>query len=154
MTLMKKYLAVCFLLISTGTLLAQSTTPPELQLDIIQDMTNVTLVQDSSITILMQEKRDGIVRGVKEMPGFRVQIYSDNTPGKAKTEALQLEERFSKALNQSVYVISAPPFFKVRIGDFLTIEQANEYKKEFLDSFPDMVGDTYVVRDEHIQVKK
>ena len=121
---------------------------------ILADMTHVKVVQDSSITLLMQDKRNGIVRGVQEMSGFRVQIYSDNTPIHAKTTAIQLEERFSEQISEPIYVISTPPFFKVRIGDFKTQLEASAYKEEFIKAFPDMAGETYVVRDEHIQVRQ
>jgi len=39
----------------------------------------------------------------------------------------------------------------VRIGDFRTYDEAKEYKKEFVTQFPDLMGDTYIVRDK-IQV--
>jgi hypothetical protein len=35
----------------------------------------------------------------------------------------------------------------VRIGDFRTYDEAKEYKKEFVQIFPDLIGDTYIVRD-------
>lgn len=46
---------------------------------------------------------------------------------------------------------SMPPFWKVRIGDFRTYEEAKEYKKLFVEQFPSIMGDTYIVRDK-IQV--
>lgn len=121
---------------------------------ILMDMPRVRVVQDSSITLLMQEKEAGIVHGVKEMPGFRMQIFSDNTPGQAKTRALQIEEQFATLIDQPIYVISNPPFFKVRIGDFQTLEEANRYKENFLSDHPEMAGETYIVREERIQVKQ
>ena len=50
-------------------------------------------------------------------------------------------------MNQTIYVQYLPPFWKVRIGDFRTVEEAKEYKKLFVQQFPDMIGETYVVRD-------
>jgi hypothetical protein len=101
----------------------------------------------------MQEKIAGVERGVCEMPGFRVQVYSSNRQGVAKTEAMQVQEKFEQAVTQPVYIISTPPFIKVRIGDFRTQEQAMTFKQELLLLFPDMAGEIYVVRDEHIKVK-
>lgn len=122
--------------------------------EIFQDMQHVKVVQDSSLTQLMLDKKAGVIHGIKEMPGFRVQIFSDNTPGESKVKALQLQERFSQELDQPVYVMSSPPFFKVRIGDFQTQEEAATYKTKFVEQFPEMAGETYVVRDEHIQVRQ
>jgi hypothetical protein len=88
-----------------------------------------------------------------EMDGYRVQIYSSNQQQTAKSEALELETKLKDALNQTVYVQYLPPFWKVRIGDFMTYEEAREYKKLFVSQYPELMGDTYIVRDK-IQVLK
>lgn len=117
-------------------------------------MENAVIVQDSAITLLMQEKIAGIVHGETEVSGWRVQIYSSNTPVQAKTEALSLEERLKDVIDQPIYIVSTPPFIKVRIGDFLTQEEARAYKDLFIQQFPDMVSDTYIVRDDHVKIKR
>ena len=121
---------------------------------ILTDMTHVRLVQDSALTLLMQEKIEGVVHGTVEMPGFRVQIYSSNEHGQAKNEALQVKEQVEQAITQPVYILSNPPFIRVRIGDFLTQEEAMAFKQELLQLFPEKAGEIYVVRDEHIRVRK
>jgi hypothetical protein len=50
----------------------------------------------------------------------------------------------------AVYVISEPPFWKVRLGDFLTREEAIEYKNQLNILFPHLQGSTYVVPDQVI----
>jgi hypothetical protein len=62
-----------------------------------------------------------------------------------------LESKLKEQLSQTVYVQYLPPFWKVRLGDFRTYEEAKEYKKLFVQQFPEMMGDTYIVRDK-IQV--
>ena len=121
---------------------------------ILREMENARVVQDQTVTRLVQEKIAGVEHGVKEISGFRVQIYSSNQPGVAKTEAVKLKERIESSSNIAVYVISAPPFIKVRVGDFRTQQEAADYKTEFVQQYPDLVGDTYVVRDDHIKVIK
>lgn len=121
---------------------------------ILTDMTHVRLVQDSALTLLMQEKIEGVVHGTVEMPGFRVQIYSSNEHGLAKNEALQVKEQVEQVITQPVYILSNPPFIKVRIGDFLTQEEAMAFKQELLQHFPERAGEIYVVRDEHIRVRR
>ena len=64
---------------------------------------------------------------------------------------MELEEKLKAKIAQTIYVQYLPPFWKVRIGDFKTYEEAKEYKKLFVAQFPDMMGDTYIVRDK-IQV--
>ena len=120
---------------------------------ILSDMPEGTVVQDSAVLQLMQEKIAGVVRGVVEMPGYRVQVYSSNRPAIAKSEAIKMEERLKAEIDATVYIVSSPPFIKVRIGDFITKQEALDFKNEFIQKFPDLTGDTYVVRDD-IKVRR
>lgn len=114
---------------------------------IMDDMSNAIIHQDSTITQLMMDKVTGRVRGEQIIDGFRVQIYASNQQQVAKNESLMLQQRIEPLLDVPVYAISEPPFWKVRIGNFKTREEANTYKDILLNMFPDMVGSTYVVPD-------
>ena len=102
--------------------------------------------QDSRIERLMKRQRD-VYAANNTMPGYRVQIFSSNRQQTAKTEALELEEQIKEKVSQTVYVQYVAPFWKVRIGDFRTYDEAKEYKKIFVQQFPQMQGNTYIVRD-------
>ena len=119
-------------------------------LSIFDSLPGVQLIQDSTVAVLLDEAVNGKHERV-EVDGFRVQIYSSNQQQTAKSEALDLEQKLRDAVNQTIYVQYLPPFWKVRIGDFRTYEEAKEYKKEFVTQFPALMGDTYIVRDK-IQV--
>ena len=106
----------------------------------------VQIVQDSTMAVLLDEAVNG-KRELVEVDGYRVQIYSSNQQQSAKGEALDLETRLKDKINQTLYVQYLPPFWKVRIGDFRTYDEAKEYKKLFVQQFPDLMGDTYIVRD-------
>ena len=106
----------------------------------------VQIVQDSTMAVLLDEAVNG-KRELVEIDGYRVQVYSSNQQQNAKEEALGLEARLKDKVNQTLYVQYIPPFWKVRIGDFRTYEEAKEYKKLFVQQFPDLMGDTYIVRD-------
>lgn len=110
----------------------------------------VQIVQDSTMAVLLDEAVNG-KRELVEIDGYRVQIYSSNQQQNAKGEALELEARLKDKINQTLYVQYLPPFWKVRIGDFRTYDEAKEYKKLFVQQYPDLMGDTYIVRDK-IQV--
>ena len=114
---------------------------------IMDDMSNAIVHQDFTITQLMMDKVTGRVRGEQIIDGFRVQIYASNQQQVAKNESLMLQQRIEPLLDVPVYAISEPPFWKVRIGNFKTREEANTYKDILLNMFPDMVGSTYVVPD-------
>lgn len=120
---------------------------------IFNDMPNVQVVQDSAVTRLMQEKIAGVGADGREGTGWRVQVYSSNTPVQSKTDALAMEARLKDAISQPVYIVSTPPFIKVRVGDFRTQEEAQAFKKELIELFPELVGDTYIVRDDHIKIR-
>lgn len=106
----------------------------------------VQIVQDSTMAVLLDEAVNG-KRELVEVDGYRVQIYSSNQQQSAKGEALELETRLKDKINQTLYVQYLTPFWKVRIGDFRTYDEAKEYKKLFVQQFPDLMGDTYIVRD-------
>ena len=106
----------------------------------------VQVVQDSTVSVLLEETITG-KKELVEMDGYRVQVYSSNKQQTAKAEALALEEQFKERVNQTVYVQYQSPFWKVRIGDFRTYDEAKEYKKTIVQQFPDMQGNIYIVRD-------
>lgn len=113
-------------------------------------MKNAIIHQDSAIYRLMMDKYLGIERGQQEVSGFRVQVYSSNQQQQAKSESISLQQELEKKLSQPVYVISEPPFWKVRIGNFRTRDEANQYKKTLLDLCPELQSSTYVVPDKVI----
>ena len=119
-------------------------------LSILDSLPGVQIVQDSIMHVLLEEAVNG-KHELVEMDGYRVQIYSSNQQQTAKSEALELEGKLRESITHSIYVQYLPPFWKVRIGDFRTYEEAKEYKKQFVALFPELMGDTYIVRDK-IQV--
>ena len=114
--------------------------------NLLEEMESVEVIQDSAVAQLL----DGAMNGAREwveIDGYRVQVYSSNQQQSAKAEALDLEEKLKLKVNMTIYVQYLPPFWKVRIGDFRTYDEAKEYKKTFVQIFPDLTGDTYIVRD-------
>ncbi len=116
-------------------------------------MENVVVHQDSLITRLMEDKRVGRQRGQYEEDGFRLQVYASNVQQTAKNEALLLQQRLEPLIDVPVYAQSEPPFWKVRLGNFRTREEANRYKEIFLQDFPDLQGSTYVVPDKIVLIQ-
>jgi hypothetical protein len=117
---------------------------------ITEQMSYAVVYQDSLVTQLMRDKRTGYMRGEHLVDGFRVQVYASNSQQVAKREAAELQQLIENQIDVPVYTLSEPPFWKVRIGNFQTREEANEYKTVFLQLFPEMIGSTYVVPDKII----
>ena len=120
---------------------------------IIEDMAHAVVHQDSLVTQLMRDKRLGYTRGEQVIDGFRVQIYASNAQQKAKQEAFELHQRIETQIDVPVYTLSEPPFWKVRIGNFLNREEANTYKATLLELFPELTGSTYIVPDKIIIIR-
>lgn len=135
---------VCAVLVSLGMQAGDSiATKRPLLLD---SLTNVEVIQDPSVASLLEASVNGHMELV-EIDGYRVQIFSSNQQQTAKGQALGLEGKIAKKLDQTVYVQYMPPFWKVRVGDFRTYDEAKEYKKFFVQMYPELMGDTYIVRD-------
>lgn len=115
---------------------------------ISQMQPNVIVVQDEAITRLMLDKQNGIERHQTEVQGYRVQVFSSNNQQTAKTEAFAIQKLIEDSqLETDIYVQYNPPFWKVRLGNFRTIQQAQQFKDEVVRVLPELQGDTYTVRD-------
>ncbi|MCQ2312009.1 MAG: SPOR domain-containing protein [Paludibacteraceae bacterium] len=115
---------------------------------IFDSMAYVIVHQDSAVAQLLQDKVGGVVRGQETVAGFRVQIYSSNRQQTAKSEAIELEHRLENALPAKIYTQYISPFWKVRVGDFTTYEEAKAFKEQLIQYFPFLKQDAYIVRDQ------
>ena len=119
---------------------------------ILDDMPLVVVHQAPMIEALLKEKIYGQCE-LEEIDGFRVQIFSSNRQQTAKEEALTLEKKMTESVSVAVYVAYLAPFWKVRLGNFRTYEEANAFKTQLITQHPGLQGDTYIVRDK-VQVRK
>lgn len=132
--------------VPADTLAQQADTSQQIIL-LTDAMPNVTVHQDSLVRQLLYDKVSGHEKEEVETDGYRVQIYSSNNQQMAKLEAIRLEKDMRDKLDVPIYVTYTPPFWKVRVGNFATYEDALDFKNGFVREFPELIGDTYVVRD-------
>lgn len=86
--------------------------------------------------------------------GYRVQVFSSNAQKTAKDESLTIERRLRSAFPEyGVYRIYSSPFWKVRIGDFRTMEDAQQFRNEIVKAFPELKRETYTVRENKISIR-
>lgn len=112
-------------------------------------MHNVVIHQSADIGQVLTDKINDVHREVVTIQGYRVQVFSSNRYQTAKAEAFEMEKRVQQSgLDVTTYVLYNPPFWKVRLGDFKTQEEALMLKDEVVSRLPDLQGDTYVVRDQ------
>ena len=68
--------------------------------------------------------------------GWRVQIYSSSGTS-SRSEAQNVRKAFlAKYPETNAYLIYQPPFFKIRVGDFRTKEEAYSFYKKLLSEYP------------------
>lgn len=116
------------------------------------DTANVPMVsinQSAKIEALISDKIAGNTeRQTTNIHGYRVQVFSSNTQRTAKGEAFKIEKRISaKFPDIDIYVQYQPPFWKVRLGNFRSVDEAAILRDELIRQFPEIQGDIYTVKD-------
>ena len=112
-------------------------------------MPNVQFYQDTTITNLISNLiSNNPYLGSSTMKGFRVQVFSSNSQKGAKEEAQELRNELHSALNLGVYLMYNSPMWKVRVGDFTTRSEAEEWRDVIKKQFPKLQGNVYVVPDD------
>lgn len=80
--------------------------------------------------------------------GYRVQVFSDNNPRTAKNEARAKAKEVSMAFPQyRSYVVFTAPYWRLRVGDFRSHEEAEAAATLIKKRFPTMGREVRVVRD-------
>lgn len=115
----------CFLLFlfSAASLRAQS---------VVTQNGDIKVVKDSRIDILIRKQIYINNLAIRNQPGFRVQVLTTNK----RNEALDAKAKVMQAYpDYRSYVDFEAPYFKVRIGDFKTRDEATELRNKLSDLF-------------------
>ena len=129
-----KCIIASFLLMASFSLKAQ-----------MDSATNVTVHKDPRLDLLVKKHIDineEITRDTRRnMQGFRILVINSNDRDKvfaAKARIYQLYPELKP------YLLYQPPFYKLKVGNFKTKDEAEEYRKELVRQFPTGL---YVIRD-------
>jgi hypothetical protein len=113
------------------------------------DSTNgasVKIFQDKRIENFVNEKNN--LSSYTTGSGYRLQVFSSNEQKTGKSEAFKIEKEIREAFPElPVYVNYFSPFWKVRVGDFDSREQAKVFRNELLKIFPNLKNETYTIKD-------
>lgn len=80
--------------------------------------------------------------------GYRVQVYSSNAGQSARQKAFNIEKHLlAKHPKLEVYVTYTSPFWKVRVGNCRTHQEAQQLRQILLSEFPEYKASIYIVQD-------
>lgn len=84
-----------------------------------------------------------------KMRGFKIQAFSGNNQRTSKNEATSKQQLINQAYPEHETVVTFDsPFWRLRVGNFKSREEANEVLKQMKESFPSFGKEMYVVVDE------
>lgn len=109
------------------------------------DSGTVTVHKDPRLALLVKKQaqiNEETTRGSRRsMQGFRIQIMNTtdrNAALEAKTKAYQLYPELK------AYLLYQSPYYRIKVGNFKTRQEANDYMKSLLRDFNNNV---FIVRD-------
>lgn len=84
-----------------------------------------------------------------KLQGYRTQVFSGNNQRKSKDEAFQKEKEIKEAFPYvPTYVTYNAPFWRLRVGDFRSHEEAYRMQRLLMEAFPAYGKEMYIVREE------
>ena len=129
-----KFIIASFLLMTSFSLKAQ-----------MDSTNNVVVHKDPRVELLVKKQIDINEENTRDtrrnMQGFRILVINSNDRNKvfaAKAKIYQLYPELK------TYLLYQPPFYKLKVGNFKTKEEAEDYRKDLIRQFPTGL---YVVRD-------
>lgn len=122
----------------------------------------VEVHQSESVNQLLLSRTMGVERKYEAVQnGFRIQVYSSNNQRVAARESSEIAEKVRNlSLGLDIYRTYHAPFWRVRVGNFRTQDEANEVLDELKDvlqkQLPELLetGSIYIVHDEEVVLMK
>ena len=107
----------------------------------------VIVYQDSTITDALLRQQPVTTQSNSNFSrGWSVQVFSDNSIS-SRDIAFQIENKVKERMpNEYVRAERHAPFWKVRVGQFESAEEAQALKNVLLQEFPEFRGGIYVVK--------
>lgn len=88
------------------------------------------------------------VSGTLKSAGYRVQVFSDNNARTAKSEARAKAQAIQGRLpHYRTYVVYQSPYWRLKVGDFVTRTDAENAADEIKKIFPAYAREVRVVKD-------
>jgi len=83
------------------------------------------------------------------LPGYRIQVFSGNNQRKSKDEADYKKRQINEAYaNVSTHVTFMAPFWRLRVGDYLTYEEAYSMMQKLIETFPSFKKEIHITKED------
>jgi len=109
------------------------------------DSNSIIVHKDPRIELLMKKQIEineiTTRNSRRSAQGYRIQVISTNNRNKALEAKTKIYQRFPELKS---YLMYQSPFFKLKVGNFLDRQDAENYMQDIIRLFPTGV---YVVRD-------
>jgi hypothetical protein len=107
---------------------------------------SVEIVQDEKVTQLTEQYRKMSLNN-PEVDGYRVQIFFDSGSN-SKNKAANVKDNFETVYpGVKSYLSYKEPYYRVRVGDFRTLTEAEGFQKKIAADFPN----SFAVKDNILQ---
>jgi len=149
------FVFLVFTLFFALQLSAQSNTQETTHADIFETLRAVDSENYAAVKFFQDERIETLFRkrsfnGLETV--YRVQVFSSNVQRTAKSEAYNVEKMLrEKFPEHTVFMNYSSPFWRVRIGGFVTRESAQLFRDEVVRIFPKMRNQVYVVPENRNQ---
>lgn len=156
------YIILLFALSVSGTLSAQTDAQKDSTLSIFDELSKsgkgkgtVVIKQSPAIKAMVGRRlnSENIEKDEDQaflkLQGYRTQVFSGNNQRKSKDEAIRKEEMIKELFPDiPTYRKYDAPFWKLRVGDFRSREEAYQMQRLLMDAFPEFAKEMYIVKDE------
>lgn len=93
------------------------------------------------------EKTDG--EAFLKLQGYRVQVFIGNSQRTAKSEAMRKEKEIQEYFSGlATYVTYTAPFWKLRVGDYRSYDEADQTLRQLKENFPSYAKEMTIVKEE------
>lgn len=149
-----------YLLLGTSILFAQATSEePETIFDTLQEKEVgkgvVTVHQSEALRNMIGKRLHGESvektdsTAFLKIQGYRTQVFSGNNQRVSKDEAFRKEKEIKELFPDiPAYVTYNAPFWRLRIGDFRSHEEAYHMQRLLMEAFPEYKKEMYIVKEE------
>jgi hypothetical protein len=104
-----------------------------------QDITipkgNVEVIQDERISQLVSQYKNMNLRN-QVVDGYRVQIFFDSGSNSKKRASDAMDDFVSRYPTSKVFLSYKEPYYRVRVGNFRTLNEAVGFQKKIISDYP------------------